>query len=333
MAGGRYSKIHRRMWNDAKFRQLSKPQPCAQVLWIRVLCGPEQGPIPGLFPAREPGLADSMGWTLEGFRKSFQELSQLGMVEADWIAGLVWVKNAVRFNEPANPNVVKGWADTWAELPECSLKNKAFSVLCAYLQGRGESFLKEFVNHCPNHSANHCPNQEQEQEQEQEQDPDLMPPAAASVSPSQGTLFASGSGEEQPACQGGPKDAEKIRAVFAHYRKYHARSFPSPGQTSKEWRQIQARLREDYSVGDLCEAIDGYHRSAWHQGENKDGKKYLGLDLIMRDGTHVATGIAFAEEPAGPVMSERERRSQRAGEGFLARLESLGLGGAGNGPG
>ena len=175
MSGGRYSKIHRRMWNDEKFRKLSKPQPCGQALWFRFMCGPELGPIPGMFSAREPGLADSMGWKLESFRQSFRELSGLGLAEADWEAGLVWVPNAIRYNEPANPNVVKSWSDAWAELPECELKTKAFAALCAYLEKRGESFLSEFRNHCQNHLANHCPNQEQEQEQEQEQDPPIAP--------------------------------------------------------------------------------------------------------------------------------------------------------------
>lgn len=168
MAGGRYSKIHRRMWNDDKFRKLSKPQPCGQALWFRFLCGPELGPIPGLFSAREPGLADAMGWQLEPFRQSFRELSSLGLVEADWEAGLVWVQNAIKYNEPANPNVVKSWSDAWAELPECALKSRAFAALCSYMNGRGESFLSELRNHCPNHSANHCPNQDQDQDQEQE---------------------------------------------------------------------------------------------------------------------------------------------------------------------
>jgi hypothetical protein len=183
MAGGRYSKIHRRMWNDEKFRKLSKPQPCGQALWFRFLCGPELGPIPGLFSAREPGLADAMGWDLKPFRQSFGELSGLGLAEADWEAGLVWVSNAIKYNEPANPNVVKSWADAWAELPECSLKTKAFTAICDYLKERGESFLSEFRNHCPNHSANHCPNQEQdqEQEQEQEQEPETDTAAKAAV--------------------------------------------------------------------------------------------------------------------------------------------------------
>jgi hypothetical protein len=140
-------------------------------LWWRFLTGPELGPIPGLFQAREGGLADAMGWSLESFRESFRELSERGLAKADWKAGLVWVKRAIRYNDPANPNVVKSWEDAWAELPECQLKSEAHSSLCEYFAGRTESFLDTFKNHCPNHSANHCRNQEQEQDLDREQDP------------------------------------------------------------------------------------------------------------------------------------------------------------------
>lgn len=183
MEGGRYSKVYRRMWNDDKFRRLSRPQPCGQSLWMRFLCGPELGPIPGLFSAREPGLADAMGWPLEPFRESFRELLSNGLAEADWEAGLVWVPNAIRYNEPANPNVVKSWADSWAELPECNLKTEAHSMLCEYLETRGESFVSTFRNHCRNHSPNHCPNQEQDQKQEQEQEGERPKVASARVRP------------------------------------------------------------------------------------------------------------------------------------------------------
>lgn len=178
---GRYSKIFRRMWNDEGFRSLSRPQPCGQFLWMRLLCGPELGPIPGLFQAREPGLADALKWPIEPFRESFAELLRNGMAMADWEAGLVWVPGAIEYNEPANPNVVKSWADTWAELPECELKSLAHSALCEYLETRGETFASTFRDCCPNHSGNRCPNQDQDQEQDQEQEREREPSLPGNV--------------------------------------------------------------------------------------------------------------------------------------------------------
>lgn len=155
----------------------------------------------------------------------------------------------------------------------------------------------------------------------------FTPTSSACGCASQLTLLASGSGsgEEQQACQG-PKDSEKIRAVFTHYRSYHPKSFPNPMPTSKEWRLVQARLREGHSVDVLCKAIDGYHVSPFHLGENDRHRPFLGLDLLMRDGTHVAEGIRYYEEPKKPVMSVREMRGARAGQEFMETLEKLGMG-------
>jgi hypothetical protein len=50
---------------------------------------------------------------------------------------------------------------------------------------------------------------------------------------------------------------------------------------------IRARLKDGYSVESLEQAIDGCKRSAWHMGENPEGKVYDGLDLIFRSGEYV----------------------------------------------
>lgn len=114
--------------------------------------------------------------------------------------------------------------------------------------------------------------------------------------------------------------------MFDHYRVHHPRAFPRPRSESKEWKAILARMREGYTLADLCKAIDGYHVSPFHRGENESGTKYLDLALIVRDGTHVAKGIELAAGP-GPVVSEKERRNHRAAQGVLERVKQLGLGG------
>ena len=109
-----------------------------------------------------------------------------------------------------------------------------------------------------------------------------------------------------------------IMRVFAHYRTYHPRAADLLS-TSKEWRLIGARLREGSSVEALKRAIDGYHVSPFHMGQNDRQQKYLGLDLIMRDATHVLAGIEFSESGPPPAMNERERRSAEAAERWLRR--------------
>ena len=160
----RYRKIDTRMWADAKFRALSSPPPTGKYLWIALLTGPYTTNLPGLFRVGEMALAEELGWPPEGFREAFAELFREGLAKADWNARVVWIPNAIKYNPPDNPNVVKGWRDSWDEVPECALKTEAYERLKEFTEGLGEGFAKAFRDGC----AQCLANQEQEQEQEQE---------------------------------------------------------------------------------------------------------------------------------------------------------------------
>lgn len=177
----RYRKVTVAIWADAKFRALSPIPPCGQGLWLYLLTARETIKIPGLIPAGKAALAESLKWSPEAFAKAFAEASVQGMVEADWEAPLVFLPNAVEHNAPESPNVVTGWRDQWAEIPDCALKLKAWQRLKAFTEGIGEGFGKAFREACRQPS----PNQEQEQEQEQEKKKPcaeaLPPPAPATA--------------------------------------------------------------------------------------------------------------------------------------------------------
>lgn len=182
----RYRKIDVRIWSDREVRRLSRPQPNGQSLWMYLLTARETVIIPGVFASRESGLAEELGWPLDGFRKAFAEVSgqafaegerfgaEKALAKADWEAGLVYVPNGIKHNAPQSPNVVRSWGRTWDELPECDLKAEAYRGLRAFVEGMGHAFLKAFDEAIPRPSwkafAKPKPNQDQEQEQEQEGD-------------------------------------------------------------------------------------------------------------------------------------------------------------------
>jgi hypothetical protein len=164
----RYRKIDTRMWGDVKFRALSSPPPpSSKYLWIFLLTGLHTTNLPGLFRAGEMALAEELGWQLEGFREGFRELFDQGLVKADWEARVVWIPNAIKYNPPDNPNVVKSWRVAWDEVPECSLKAEAYQGFKAFTEALGEGFAKAFQEGCGKGLAKGMANQEQEQEQEQ----------------------------------------------------------------------------------------------------------------------------------------------------------------------
>ena len=157
----RYRKIDVRIWGDEKFAELSER---AKLLWFYILTNHRTLCIPGLYSVTESGMAESLGWTLEGFRKPFQELSGKGLVKALWkpgFAGLVWVPNAIKYDPPANPNVVKSWSKWVDDIPECELRDEAFQHLEAFIGTLTEGFMKAFPepfrkgsgNGSGNHSA------------------------------------------------------------------------------------------------------------------------------------------------------------------------------------
>lgn len=163
-----YRRVYICLWGDKKYRSLSKPQPNGQSLWLYLLTGDKTTIIPGLIPIGEGGLADALGWPLTGIRKAWKEIAQNEMAQADWSAPLIFVPNAIQYNDPLNPNIVKSWHRAWINLPDCELKGVAHTFLKAHLEGKSEAFMEAFREACPKSCSIPCRNQEQEQEQDQE---------------------------------------------------------------------------------------------------------------------------------------------------------------------
>lgn len=187
----RWRKVEVKMWLDEDVRSMSAPPPNGQTLWLYLLTGPRTLPIPGVVVAREAVLADDLGWSLEGFREAYAEAFAKGLVKADWKAGLVVIRKALLdasgqprdSNKPESPNVLKGWAKSWDEIPECPLKNELLQTLGAFAKALGvgfaEAFTKAFGKALAKASPHPLPNQEREREQERESDPEEPPSARA----------------------------------------------------------------------------------------------------------------------------------------------------------
>jgi len=98
----------------------------------------------------------------------------------------------------------------------------------------------------------------------------------------------------------------EINQVVEKYLEYHPRSKPG----ARERKKIAERLREGYSVPDLCAAIDGNHRSAFHSGDNDRCMRYHAFTLIMRDADHVREFIEYTDQKA-PVAPRGRRNNGR----------------------
>ncbi len=111
--------------------------------------------------------------------------------------------------------------------------------------------------------------------------------------------------------------AGQIGAVWAHYCGYHPRAPGALSSSRKEYRLIRDRLSDGFSVDDIRHAIDGYHRSAWHQGANDRGKKYDSLELICRDLSHVQRGIEMRDNEHLQSIGQRDLQNIANAQAWL----------------
>jgi hypothetical protein len=186
---GRWRKVEVATWEDERVVELSQPPPNGQTLWFYLLCGVRTTCFPGLVVAREEVIASDLRWPLEGFREAFGEVFTKGLAKASWKAGLVVLPKALidssgeprETARPASPNVIKSWAKSWDEVPECDLKYEYLRLLESFTKGLGVPFEKAFREGFRKALTKPSPNQEKEKEKKKEQEKEgtpLSPPAA-----------------------------------------------------------------------------------------------------------------------------------------------------------
>lgn len=118
--------------------------------------------------------------------------------------------------------------------------------------------------------------------------------------------------------EGREEEKNGVDLVVEHYQKHHPRSRPG----DKERKKIRALLKDGYSPVDLCEAIDGCHRTPYNLGANDSGQKYLELELICRDSSHVDRFVRNNKSPPRPKNGQAlPTKSKPSREKMLANHE------------
>ena len=152
----KYRKVDSRIWNDARFMQLSDN---GKLAFFFVLTHPNMTAV-GAMRHTIPGLGAEIGWSTEAFREAFLEATANDMVRHDERASFIWLPNFIKYNQPESPNVVVAWVAALELLPECQMRDQLILHIKDFLKGFGEGFQKAFAKALPKS----MPNQEQEQE-------------------------------------------------------------------------------------------------------------------------------------------------------------------------
>ena len=111
-----------------------------------------------------------------------------------------------------------------------------------------------------------------------------------------------------------PQKARNKKTLVDEGVEYYRLEHPRVRPGKKERQKILERLQEGYTVGDLKDAIAGCHLSPFHRGENPSNRKYLGLELIMRDSEHVGQFIEIYEETRESVLYMFEQQKQKSAD-------------------
>lgn len=91
--------------------------------------------------------------------------------------------------------------------------------------------------------------------------------------------------ETQPAAS--PEPTAIAQRVLAEWIAATGRDATRTKLNSKRLSAIRARLREGYTENDLIAAARGIGLSAFHRGDNPEGKRYDDLLVAIRDGERV----------------------------------------------
>jgi hypothetical protein len=106
-----------------------------------------------------------------------------------------------------------------------------------------------------------------------------------------------GKGKGREGDKGAAPPIGETSVIFSYWQK--VMNHPQSKLDDKREKLMKARLKDGYTVEQICKAIDGCKISSYHRGENANGTVYDSLDLICRDGAKLDSFIGHAER--GPI--------------------------------
>lgn len=135
-----FRKVDVRIWNDAKFNELSH---LGKLIFIFLITHPSMTML-GAMRATQAGLAEELQASPEAFREAFAEVLTKGLAKVDQKASCIWLPNFLKYQSAESPNVLRNWVKQVEFIPECGLKSLAVSGLKDYAEASGEAFRKAF---------------------------------------------------------------------------------------------------------------------------------------------------------------------------------------------
>lgn len=96
--------------------------------------------------------------------------------------------------------------------------------------------------------------------------------------------------------------ASQVNEVFEFWRNTLGKDSRTK-LTQKRSSKVKARLKDGFTVAELCQAIEGCAKSPFHMGQNDTGAVHDDLELICRDDSKVKRFIGIANQSAQPYTA------------------------------
>lgn len=281
-----YSKVGPQFWIGKTGKALRKHGLESQMVALYLLTSPHANML-GLYYVPQAFIAHETGMGMEGAMKGLQGCIDAGFCRYDEDTEMVWVVEMARFqiaDQLKDKDLrIKGVQSEYDSLPDNPYLAAFFDMYASAFcmtSKRGETSPLQAPS---KPLVSQEQEQEQEQKQEQAQKQNLVERRDASI------------------------DRDVVAEIFAYWQK--VMDAPGAKLDAKRGKAIKEALKL-YEPRQLCEAILGCSRSAWHMGENDRRRKFNGLGLILRDAEHIDSFIELTSKRTTGPESIEERNAR-----------------------
>jgi len=213
----------------------------------------------GLYQLKKMYMMADLGWDEERFNKAFDKLLDEGFIKYDESVSIVFVRNALKYNGPENPNQAIGAIKQLKRLPETNL-------------------IEDFLNRAREHGKKII---EVLEDSSSEFDYNCLPNPSGNGSSKPSETSDSNSNSNSNSYNNGGKTESKFSAPQKENGRYdYPKDFEelyalypdSKGTKKAGWRKWANRRRNNVPQEKLVKAVENY--AAECKNDNKE-KKYI----------------------------------------------------------
>lgn len=282
-----YGKVYTAFWSNEEMRGMSED---ARTLALYLMTCPH-GNMLGCFRLPNAYAADDLQWDQQRVSKGFAELLRNGFAYRCDRTFWVFIRKHLEWNQFENPNVGIAAGKLFDSLPiPAQIKALLVNALRLFSPKFPEVKLIEFESlSIPFENPFETLSKtvvvavavtEPEPEQDQEQT------HAGADAPDS---FAVDALVPKIERRKSPRAGIEVQEVFDYWKQ--AMRHPQARLDDKRAKAIGQRLADGYTVGQLCQAVDGCRKSPYHMGQNDSNTVYDDIELICRNTSKVESFI------------------------------------------